>query len=175
MVVYPTFTAPFCTWLLMGFFKALPRGIGEAVIVGGSSLFGAFAKVVIPPSMPAIRTVVIFAFTLTLQESVYALTFVSSAAQKPVTLGGATDLVRGDIYYWGELLAGALIASVPIAIAYNLLLDRFIAGNPLVPCPRRPRFESPGPMESVRAPLRFRRFAAKYRRRCGFRRGRRGG
>jgi multiple sugar transport system permease protein len=128
VVVYPTFTIPFCTWMLMGFFKTLPREIEEAAIVDGCSLFGAFFKMVIPLSLPAILTVVIFAFTLTLQEFVYALTFVSSSAQKTVTLGVATDLVRGDIYYWGELMAGALIASVPVAIAYNLFLDRFIAG-----------------------------------------------
>jgi multiple sugar transport system permease protein len=128
IVVYPTFTIPFCTWLLMGFFKTLPREIEEAAIVDGCSMYGTFFKMVIPLSMPAILTVVIFAFTLSLQEFVYALTFVSSSGQKPVTLGVATDLVRGDIYYWGELMAGALIASVPVAIAYNLCLDRFISG-----------------------------------------------
>lgn len=128
VVVYPTFTIPFCTWLLMGFFKALPREIEEAGIVDGCSMFGAFVRLVLPLSLPAILTVVIFTFTLTLQEFIYALTFVSSSAQKPVTLGVATDLVRGDIYYWGELMAGALIASVPVAIAYNFFLDRFIAG-----------------------------------------------
>jgi len=128
VVVYPSFTIPFCTWLLMGFFKALPREIEEAAVVDGCSLFGAFVRLVLPLSLPAIFTVVIFTFTLTLQEFVYALTFVSSTAQKPVTLGVATDLVRGDIYYWGELMAGALIASVPVAIAYNFFLDRFIAG-----------------------------------------------
>jgi multiple sugar transport system permease protein len=83
---------------------------------------------VLPLSVPAILTVVIFAFTLTLQEFVYALTFISSSAEKPVTLGVATDLVRGDVYYWGELMAAALIASVPVAVAYSLFLDRFIAG-----------------------------------------------
>jgi multiple sugar transport system permease protein len=128
VLVYPTFTIPFCTWLLMGFFKTLPREIEEAAIVDGCSVFGAFFKMVIPLSLPAILTVVIFAFTLTLQEFIYALTFVSSSSQKTVTLGVATDLVRGDIYYWGELMAGALIASIPVAIVYNLFLDRFIAG-----------------------------------------------
>jgi multiple sugar transport system permease protein len=128
VVVYPTFTIPFCTWLLMGFFRAVPREIEEAAIVDGCSLFGSFVKMVLPLSLPGILTVVIFTFTLTLQEFVYALTFISSAAQKPVTLGVATDLVRGDIFFWGELMAGALIASIPVAIAYNLFLDRFIAG-----------------------------------------------
>ena len=128
MLVYPTFTIPFCTWLLMGFFRAVPREIEEAAIVDGCSLFGAVVKMVLPLSMPAILTIVIFTFTLTLQEFVYALTFISSSSQKPITLGVATDLVRGDIYYWGELMAGALIASIPVAIAYNLFLDRSIAG-----------------------------------------------
>jgi multiple sugar transport system permease protein len=128
VLIYPTFTIPFCTWLLMGFFKALPPEIEEAAIVDGCSLFGAFIRMVIPLSLPGILTVVIFTFTLTLQEFVYALTFISSTAQKPITLGVATDLVRGDIFFWGEIMAGALIASIPVAIAYNLFLDRFISG-----------------------------------------------
>jgi len=128
VLVYPTFTIPFCTWLFMGFFKSVPREIEEAAIVDGCTVVGAFVKTVLPLSVPAILTVVIFAFTLTMQEFVYALTFISSSDEKPVTLGVATDLVRGDIFYWGELMAAALIASVPVAIAYNLFLDRFISG-----------------------------------------------
>jgi multiple sugar transport system permease protein len=128
VVVYPTFTIPFCTWLLMGFFKSIPREIEEAAIVDGCTVLGAFVKTVLPLAVPAILTVVIFAFTLTMQEFVYALTFISSSDEKPVTLGVATDLVRGDVFYWGELMAGALIASIPVAITYNLFLDRFISG-----------------------------------------------
>jgi multiple sugar transport system permease protein len=128
VLVYPTFTIPFCTWLFMGFFKSVPREIEEAAIVDGCTVVGAFVKTVLPLSVPGILTVVIFAFTLTMQEFVYALTFISSSDEKPVTLGVATDLVRGDIFYWGELMAAALIASVPVAIAYNLFLDRFISG-----------------------------------------------
>jgi multiple sugar transport system permease protein len=128
VLVYPTFTIPFCTWLLMGFFKAMPPEIEEAAIVDGCSLAGAFFKMTIPLSLPGILTAVIFTFTLTLQEFVYALVFISSSDQKPITLGVATDLIRGDIFYWGEIMAGALIASIPVAIAYNLFLDRFIAG-----------------------------------------------
>ncbi|QQO33332.1 carbohydrate ABC transporter permease [Bradyrhizobium diazoefficiens] len=82
----------------------------------------------VPLSVRAILTVVIFTFTLTLQEFVYALTFVSSSDQKPITLGVSTDLIRGDVFFWGEIMAGTLIAAVPVAIAYNLFLDRFIAG-----------------------------------------------
>src|SRR6185437_12293403 len=110
VVVYPTFTIPFCTWLLMGFFKSIPREIDEAAIVDGCTVPGAFVKTILPLSLPAILTVVIFAFTLTMQEFVYALTFISSSDQKPVTLGVATDLVRGDVYYWGELMGAALIS-----------------------------------------------------------------
>ncbi|MGH6777590.1 MAG: carbohydrate ABC transporter permease [Bradyrhizobium sp.] len=128
VLVYPTFTIPFCTWLLMGFFKSMPVEIEEAAIVDGCSLFGAFMRMVIPLSWPAILTSVIFTFTLTLQEFVYALTFISATDQKPITLGVATDLIRGDVFFWGEIMAGALIASVPVAIAYNLFLDRFISG-----------------------------------------------
>jgi multiple sugar transport system permease protein len=128
VLVYPTFTIPFCTWLLMGFFKAMPPEIEEAAVVDGCSLFGAFIKMTLPLSLPGILTAVIFTFTLTLQEFVYALTFISSSDQKPITLGVATDLIRGDIFYWGEIMAGALIASIPVAIAYNFFLDRFIAG-----------------------------------------------
>jgi multiple sugar transport system permease protein len=128
VLVYPTFTIPFCTWLFMGFFKSVPREIEEAAIVDGCTIAGAFFKTVLPLSVPGILTVVIFAFTLTMQEFVYALTFISSSDEKPVTLGVVTDLVRGDIFYWGELMAAALIASVPVAIAYNLFLDRFISG-----------------------------------------------
>jgi multiple sugar transport system permease protein len=128
VLIYPTFTIPFCTWLMMGFFKSVPRAIEEAAVVDGCSLLGAFCKVILPVSVPGILTVVIFTFTLTMQEFIYALTFISSENQVPVTLGVATDLVRGDIFYWGSLMAAALIASVPFAILYNLFLDRFIMG-----------------------------------------------
>ena len=128
VLIYPTFTIPFCTWLLMGFFKSIPRAIEEAAVVDGCSLLGAFVKVILPVSVPGILTVIIFTFTLTMQEFIYALTFISSESQVPVTLGVATDLVRGDIFYWGSLMAAALIASVPFAILYNMFLDRFIMG-----------------------------------------------
>jgi multiple sugar transport system permease protein len=113
---------------MMGFFKSIPRAIAEAAIVDGCNLVGAFVKAILPISVPGILTVVIFAFTLTMQEFVYALTFISSAENVPVTLGVATDLVRGDIYYWGSLMAAALIVAIPMAIAFNFFLDRFIMG-----------------------------------------------
>jgi multiple sugar transport system permease protein len=128
IAIYPTFTIPFCTWLMMGFFKTIPGEIEEAALIDGDSRFGAFLHVVMPLSMPGILTVVIFAFTLSMQEFVYALTFVSSTAQKTVTVGVPTDLMRGDLFLWGSLMAAALIAGIPMAIVYNLFLDRFVAG-----------------------------------------------
>ncbi len=128
IVTYPTFTVPFSIWLLMGFFKAIPRDLEEAALVDGLTRFGAFVKLVIPISVSGILTVVIFSFTLVTQEFVYALTFISSAEHQTVGVGIPIFLVRGDVYYWGSLMAGCLIASLPIAVLYNLFLDRFIAG-----------------------------------------------
>jgi multiple sugar transport system permease protein len=127
-LVYPTFTIPFCTWLLMGFFKGVPREITEAARVDGCSRLGAMFRVVLPVSVPGILTIVIFAFTLAMQEYVYALTFVSSSDQKMITLGVVTDLIRGDVFFWGSLMAGALIVSIPVAIAYNIFMDTFVRG-----------------------------------------------
>ncbi len=128
IVTYPTFTIPFSIWLLMGFFKAIPRDLEEAALVDGLTRFGAFVKLVIPISVSGILTVVIFSFTLVTQEFVYALTFISGAEHQTVGVGIPIFLVRGDVYYWGSLMAGCLIASLPIAVLYNLFLDRFIAG-----------------------------------------------
>jgi multiple sugar transport system permease protein len=128
IVVYPSFTIPFSTWLLMGFFKSIPRELEDAAMVDGLTRFGTFLKLVIPVSVSGILTVVIFSFTLVTQEFVYALTFISSAAHQTVGVGVPIYLVRGDVYYWGSLMAACLIASLPIAVLYNLFLDRFIAG-----------------------------------------------
>jgi len=128
IVVYPSFTIPFSIWLLMGFFKSIPRELEDAAMVDGLTRFQAFIKLVIPISVSGILTVVIFTFTLVTQEFVYALTFISSAAHETVGLGVPVFLVRGDVYYWGSLMAACLIASLPIAVLYNSFLDRFIAG-----------------------------------------------
>ncbi len=128
VVVYPSFTIPFSTWLLMGFFKSIPRELEDAAMVDGLTRFQAFRKLVIPVSLSGILTVVIFSFTLVTQEFVYALTFISSAAHQTVGVGVPIYLVRGDVYYWGSLMAACLIASLPIGFLYNLFLDRFIAG-----------------------------------------------
>jgi len=128
VLVYPSFTVPFCTWLMMGFFKAVPRDIEEAAMMDGLSRFGAFLKVVVPLSSAGILTVVIFTLTLVMQEFIYALTFITSSSQYTVSVGVPTFLVRGDVYFWGSLMGACLIVSVPIAVLYNLFVDRFVAG-----------------------------------------------
>ncbi len=128
IVVYPSFTIPFSTWLLMGFFKSIPRDLEDAAMVDGLSRWGAFVKLMIPMSTSGILTVVIFAFTLVTQEFVYALTFISTAAHQTVGVGVPTFLVRGDVFYWGSLMAACLITSLPIGVLYNTFLDRFIEG-----------------------------------------------
>ncbi|MGZ4807964.1 MAG: carbohydrate ABC transporter permease [Thermoanaerobaculia bacterium] len=128
IVVYPSFTIPFSTWLLMGFFKSIPRDLDDAAMVDGLTRWGAFIKLMIPMSMSGILTVVIFTFTLVTQEFVYALTFISSASNQTVGVGVPTFLVRGDVYYWGSLMAACVITSIPIGILYNMFLDRFIEG-----------------------------------------------
>jgi len=128
VLIYPTFTVPFCTWLLMGFFKTLPKEVEESAMVDGCSRFAAIARVVLPLAMPGLLTVVIFALTLTIQEFVYSLTFISSVERMTVSVGVPVALVRGDVYYWGSLMAACLITSVPLAVIYNVFLDRFIAG-----------------------------------------------
>src|SRR6185312_3367515 len=128
VVVYPSFTVPFSIWLLMGFFKSIPRDLEDAALVDGLTPFGAFMKLVVPISTSGILTVVIFTFTLVTQEFIYALTFISTAEHQTVSVGVPIFLVRGDVYYWGSLMAACLIASLPIAFVYNLFLDRFIAG-----------------------------------------------
>lgn len=128
VLVYPTFTIPFATWLLMGFFKSIPRDLEDAARVDGLSRFSAFVKVIVPISFSGLVTASIFAFTLVIQEFVYGLTFISSASRQMVGVGVPIYLVRGDVYYWGELMAACLFASVPVAIVYNLFLDRLIQG-----------------------------------------------
>jgi multiple sugar transport system permease protein len=128
VLVYPSFTVPFCTWLLMGFYKAIPRDLEEAAMIDGLSRLGAFVKVVMPISLAGILTAVIFAFTLVTQEFVYGVTFITSASSYTVSVGVPTFLVRGDVYFWGSMMGACLIASVPIAIIYNFFVDRFVAG-----------------------------------------------
>ena len=128
VVVYPSMTIPFSIWLLMGFFKSIPKELEDAAMVDGLTRFGAFIRMVVPISVSGILTVVIFSFTLVTQEFVYALTFISPEANQMIGVGIPIFLVRGDVYFWGSLMAACLIASLPIAVLYNMFLDRFIAG-----------------------------------------------
>jgi multiple sugar transport system permease protein len=128
VLVYPTFTIPFCTWLLMGFFKSIPWDIEEQAMIDGYSRLGAIWRTVLPISLPGLLTVVVFAFALTMHEFVYALAFVSSSAEKTISIGVTTELIRGDVFFWQSLMAAAAIVALPVALLYNLFLDRFIAG-----------------------------------------------
>jgi multiple sugar transport system permease protein len=128
IIIYPTFTIPFCTWLMMGFFKTIPFDIEEAALIDGCNRMQAIRRVVLPLSRAGVFSIMMFAFTLALQEFIYALTFISTKESKPVTLGVVTDLIRGDVFYWGELMAGGIIAGLPVAILYNFFLDDFITG-----------------------------------------------
>jgi multiple sugar transport system permease protein len=128
VIVYPSFTLPFCTWLLMGFVRTVPHEIEESAQLDGCTRFQTFRMIVLPVVVPGIITAGIFAFTLTYQEFIYALTFISASANKTIAYGVTTDLIRGDVFYWGSLMAGALIGSVPVAIVYAFSLDHFIHG-----------------------------------------------
>jgi len=128
VLIYPSFTVPFCMWLLMGFFKGIPKDIEEQAMIDGYSRIGAFVRTVLPLSLPGVLTVVVFAFSLTFHEFIYALVFVQDSGQKMISVGVPTELIRGDVYQWQALLGGALLAGIPIAVLYNLFIDRFVAG-----------------------------------------------
>lgn len=128
VLVYPTFTVPFCTWLLMSFFKSIPKDIEEQALIDGCSRLGAFFRVLLPLAVPGIISVVVFAFTLVANEYIYALAFIQDSAKKTIGVGLTTELVRGDVFYWGALMGGALLASIPVALLYTFFLDRIISG-----------------------------------------------
>jgi len=128
VLVYPTISIPFSTWLLMGFFKSIPRDLEEAAMVDGFSRLGAFLRVILPLSMSGVVAVIVFTFTLTLHEFVYAATFITSSDQRTLSAGVPIELVRGDVFYWQSLLAAAIIVAIPVAIVYNFFLDRLVSG-----------------------------------------------
>jgi multiple sugar transport system permease protein len=128
ILVYPSFTIPFATWLMMGFFKTIPRDLEDAALMDGCSRFGALRRIVLPISLPGILTVVIFTFSLCVNEFIYAITFISSSQQRTISAGVPTDLIRGDLVQWGAIAASVLIPSIPLALLYNTFLNRFIAG-----------------------------------------------
>jgi len=128
VVTYPTFLVPFSTWLLMGYFRTIPREVEECALVDGASRMQTLVRIVLPMAVPGIVCVTLFGFTLTWNEFTYALTFVSQTANKTVVVGVTADLIRGDIYYWGSLMAGAVVASLPIVIIYVWFLDYYVSG-----------------------------------------------
>jgi len=128
VVVYPSFTVPFAIWLLMGFFKTIPQELEDAALVDGCGRLGSLVRVVFPISIPGILTVVIFTFSLVINEFVYAITFISSSANRTLPVGVPTDLIRGDLFNWPGIMGAILIPSIPLALVYNAFLNRFIAG-----------------------------------------------
>ena len=128
VVVYPTITIPVSIWLLIGFLKTIPKDIEEQAMVDGYSRVGALLRVVVPLLFPGIVAVVVFAFTLTASEFIYALAFISPSSEKVISTGVPTELVRGDVFFWQSLQAAAVLVAVPIALVFNVFLNRFIAG-----------------------------------------------
>jgi multiple sugar transport system permease protein len=128
IVTYPTFLVPFCTWLLMGYFRTIPREVEECALVDGASRMQTLTRIVLPMAVPGIVCAILFSFTLCWNEFTYALTFISQTANKTAVVGVTADLIRGDIYYWGSLMAGAILASVPIVVVYVLFLDYYVSG-----------------------------------------------
>jgi multiple sugar transport system permease protein len=128
ILVYPSFTIPFATWLMMGFFKTIPRELEDAAMIDGCSRFAALRRIVLPISVPGILTVVIFTFSLCVNEFIYAVTFITSSDQRTISAGVPSDLIRGDLVQWGAIAGAVLIPSIPLALLYNAFLNRFIAG-----------------------------------------------
>jgi multiple sugar transport system permease protein len=128
VLIYPTITVPVSIWLLIGFLKAVPRDIEEQAMVDGYSRLAAFWRAVVPLTFPGIVAVIVFAFTLTASEFIYALSFVSPSTEKVISTGVPTELVRGDVFFWQSLQGATVLVALPLAIVFNLFLDRFITG-----------------------------------------------
>jgi multiple sugar transport system permease protein len=128
VVTYPTFLVPFCTWLLMGYFKTVPKEVEECAMVDGATRIQALTRIVLPIAIPGLVCAALFAFTLSWNEFIYALTFTSSSEQITASVGVTQELIRGDIYFWGALMAGAVLGSVPIVILYVFFLDYYVSG-----------------------------------------------
>ncbi len=125
---YPTFLVPFCTWLLMGYFRSIPYELEECALIDGATRWQILVKIVLPLAVPGLISAGIFAFTLSWNEFIYALTFVSSSEVKTVPVGVITELVEGDVYHWGSLMAGALLGSLPVAILYSFFVEHYVSG-----------------------------------------------
>jgi len=128
ILTYPTFLIPFCTWLLMGYFRSIPFELEECALIDGATRWQILVKIVLPLAVPGLISAGIFAFTLSWNEFIYALTFVSSSEVKTVPVGVVTELVEGDVYHWGALMAGALLGSLPVAIMYSFFVEYYVSG-----------------------------------------------
>jgi multiple sugar transport system permease protein len=128
ILTYPTFLIPFCTWLLMGYFKSIPFELEECALIDGANRWQILVKIVLPLAVPGLISAGIFAFTLSWNEFIYALTFISSSEVKTVPVGVVTELVEGDVYHWGSLMAGALFGSLPVAILYSFFVEYYVSG-----------------------------------------------
>jgi multiple sugar transport system permease protein len=128
VATYPTFLVPFCTWLLMGYFRTVPKEVEECAMVDGATRIQALLRIVLPIAIPGLVCAVLFAFTLSWNEFIYALTFTSSSDQFTASVGVTQELIRGDIYFWGSLMAGAILGSVPIVLLYVFFLDYYVSG-----------------------------------------------
>jgi multiple sugar transport system permease protein len=127
ILTYPTFLIPFCTWLLMGYFKSIPYELEECALIDGATRLQILWKITLPLSVPGLISAGIFAFTLSWNEFIYALAFISSSEQKTVPVGVLTQLVEGDIYHWGSLMAGALLGSIPVALLYSFFVEHYVS------------------------------------------------
>jgi multiple sugar transport system permease protein len=128
ILTYPTFLIPFCTWLLMGYFRSIPFELEECALIDGATRWQILVKIILPLAVPGLISAGIFAFTLSWNEFIYALTFVSSSEVKTVPVGVVTELVEGDVYHWGPLMAGALLGSLPVAVAYSFFVEHYVSG-----------------------------------------------
>jgi multiple sugar transport system permease protein len=128
MLTYPTLLIPFSAWLLMGYFKSVPRELEEAARIDGASRVQAMTRIVLPLCTPGLLSAGIFAFTLAQNEFLYALIFLAKSEVRTVPVGVITELIRGDVFYWGQLMAAALLGSVPVAIIYSFFVDYYVAG-----------------------------------------------
>jgi len=128
ILTYPTFLIPFCTWLLMGYFRSIPYELEECALIDGATRWQVLVKIILPLAVPGLISAGIFAFTLSWNEFIYALTFISSSETKTVPVGVITELVEGDVYHWGSLMAGALLGSLPVAILYSFFVEYYVSG-----------------------------------------------
>jgi multiple sugar transport system permease protein len=119
---------PFSAWLLMGYFKTIPRELEECARIDGATRLQAMLKIVLPLGMPGILSAGIFSFTLSWNEFLYALVFISSPQQKTIPVGVVSELMKGDVFYWGALMAGALFGSIPIAFIYSFFVEHYVSG-----------------------------------------------